>query len=71
MLDTPEHLCVRLWPLQVEEEMGRLQKRQLDLEEERNMFEEGNDLVLEGLLASMKGMTGDSTATATRAQAYR
>lgn len=56
---------------QVEEEMGRLQKRQLDLEEERNMFEEGNDMVLEGLLASMRGMSADSSAAATRAQAYR
>ena len=51
--------------------MSRLHKKQLDLEEERNMFEEGNDMVLEGLLASMRGMSADSSAAATRAQAYR
>jgi hypothetical protein len=57
--------------LQVDEEMSRLHKKQLDLEEERNMFEEGNDLVLEGLVASLRGLHAASVAEATRGQAYR
>jgi hypothetical protein len=57
--------------LQVEDEMSRLHKKQLDLEEERNMFEEGNDLVLEELVASLRGLHAASVAEATRAQAYR
>jgi hypothetical protein len=51
--------------------MSRLHKKQLDLEEERNMFEEGNDLVLEGLVGSLRGLHAASVAEATRAQAYR